>query len=70
LTSVHGYNQITETQITGDKNLFKQKIKNIYQIRAEIAVFYDTVGGGSRFLAFQNYKSYFKSDPLATILRT
>jgi len=32
LTSVHGYNQITETRITGNKNLFKQKIKNIYRL--------------------------------------
>jgi len=49
LTSVHGYNQITETQITGNKNLFKRKIKNIYQIRAEIAVFYALWEGEAGF---------------------
>ena len=32
LTSVHGYNQITEARITGNKSLFKQKIKNIYRL--------------------------------------
>ena len=39
LTSVHGYNQITETRITGNKSLFKQKIKNIYRlVRSNIPI--------------------------------
>lgn len=59
LTSVHGYDQNTEAKFTRNKNLFKQKIKNIYKlVRSSIPII--RVGSVITHTLLANHRKYFK----------
>ncbi len=59
LTSIHGYDQNTEAKITRNKNLFKQKITNIYKLtHSNIPI--TRVGSVLTHNLINNYKKYFE----------
>ena len=59
LTSIHGYNQITESRITNNKSLFKQKLKNIYKLtHSKIPIV--RVGSVMTHDLIDNHQKYFK----------